>query len=93
MKGGTLSSTAVLYLMRDKGDHELKSGEQEYKLMRIKVTLKLYENSDVMMKTVRILEERTYEKSSSSVLKDAHKTNSRTSVWLTPRSTEKNQRT
>ena len=39
-----LSSTALLYLVRDKRDRGLKSIGQEYKLIKTKMAMRLYEN-------------------------------------------------
>ena len=47
-----LSSTAVLYFPRDKSGRGLKSVEQEYKLIKTKMTMRLYENPDPMKEKV-----------------------------------------
>ena len=61
----------VLYLSRDKRSRGLKSVAQDYKLIRIKVATKLYENLDPMMRSVRTFEEKAYERGFSSLVKDA----------------------
>ena len=54
-----LSSTAVLYLVRDKRDLGLKSVVQEYKLIKTKMAMRLYENPDPMIRIcVWIFEEK-----------------------------------
>ena len=68
-----LSSTAVMYLPRHLGGRGLRSVEQEYKLTKIKAAVKLYQNVDPTMRTVRMLEERAVEKGHSSLLTEAHK--------------------
>ena len=68
-----LSSTAVLYLPRDKSSRGLKSIEQEYKLIKTKMAMRLYENPDPMMRSVWIFEDKECEKGFSSLVKDAHK--------------------
>ena len=51
----------------------MKSVEQEYKLSKIKAAIKLYNNLDPMMSTVRAFEEKAEKKGFSSLVKDAHK--------------------
>ena len=68
-----LSSTAVLYLPRDKSGRGLKSIEQEYKLIKTKMAMRLYENPDSMMRSVWIFEDKECEKGFSTLVKDAHK--------------------
>ena len=68
-----LSSTAVLNLPRDKRGRGLKSVEQEYKLIKTKMAVRLYENEDPMMRSVWIFEEKECEKGFSSLVKDVHK--------------------
>ena len=54
-----LSSTAVLYLVRNKRDRWLKSVGQEYKLIKTKMAMRLYENPDPMIRIcVWIFEEK-----------------------------------
>ena len=50
----------------------MKSVEQEYKLSK-KAAIKLYNNLDLMMSTVRAFEEKAEKKGFSSLVKDAHK--------------------
>ncbi|PFX18700.1 hypothetical protein AWC38_SpisGene16924 [Stylophora pistillata] len=52
-----LSSIAVLYLPREKGGRGLRAIEQEYKLIKIKAAVKLYESLDPKMKSVQQFEE------------------------------------
>ena len=68
-----LSSTALFYLPRVAGGRGMKSVEQEYKLSKIKAAIKLYNNLDPMMSTVREFEEKAEKKGFSSLVKDAHK--------------------
>ncbi|XP_031571639.1 uncharacterized protein LOC116305807 [Actinia tenebrosa] len=68
-----LSSTAVLYLPREKGGRGLRSIEQEYKLIKIKAAVKLYESPDPMMRAVQQFEERAADKGFSSLISDAKK--------------------
>ncbi|PFX29473.1 Retrovirus-related Pol polyprotein from type-1 retrotransposable element R2 [Stylophora pistillata] len=64
-------STAILYLPREKGGRGLRSIEEEYKVTRIKVAVKLYSNSDPAMAMVREFEEREEELGHSSLVKEA----------------------
>ena len=68
-----LSSTAMLYLPRDKGRRGLRAIEQEYKLTKIKSAIKLYENTDPTMRLVQKFEERASEKGFTSLVKEACK--------------------
>ena len=68
-----LSSTALFYLPRVVGGRSMKSVEQEYKLSKIKAAIKLNNNLDPMMNTVRAFEEKAEKKGFSSLVKDAHK--------------------
>ncbi|XP_068707674.1 uncharacterized protein [Montipora foliosa] len=69
-----LSSTAMLYLPRDKSGRGLRAFEQEYKLTKkIKSAIKLYENTDPTMRLVQKFEERASEKGSTSLVKEACK--------------------
>ena len=68
-----LSSTATLYLPREKGGRSLRPIKQEYKLIKIKAPVKLHDNSDPMMTTVQQFEERLAEKGFSSLIKDPNK--------------------
>ena len=64
----------MLDLPRDKGGRGLKSIEQENKLIKIEAVIKLYENPNPMMRSVRMFEERACgEKGFSLLVKDAHK--------------------
>ena len=68
-----LSSTALFYLPRVAGGRGMRSVEQEYKLSKIKAAIKLYNNLDPMMSTVRAFEEKAEKKGFSSLVKHAHK--------------------
>ncbi|PFX32789.1 Cofilin/actin-depolymerizing factor-like [Stylophora pistillata] len=68
-----LSSTAMLYLPRDKGGRGLRSVQQEYKLTKIKSSIKLHQNSDPTMRLVQKFEERAIEKGFTSLIKEACK--------------------
>ena len=68
-----LSSTAFFYLPRVAGGRGMKSVEQEYKLSKIKSAIKLNNNLDPMMNTVRAFEEKAEKKGFFSLEKDAHK--------------------
>ena len=48
-----LSSTAVMYLAREKGGRGLRLVECEYKLTKIKAVMKLYQNMDPSMRAVQ----------------------------------------
>ena len=65
------SSNAVLYLPGSIGGRGLRSVELEYKLIKIKAALKVYENPDPMMVTIRDSDERAYERGHHSLGKDA----------------------
>ena len=62
-----------MYLPRHLGGGGLRSVKQEYKLTRIKGTVKLYQNANPTMRTVRMLERRAVEKGHSSLPTEAHK--------------------
>ena len=62
-----------MYLPRHQGGRGLRSIEQEYKLTKIKAAVKLYQNADPTMRTVRMFEERAVEKGHSSLPTEAHK--------------------
>ena len=47
--------------------------EQEYKIAKIKAAVRLYQNVDSTMRTVRMFEERAAEKGHSSILTEEHK--------------------
>ena len=68
-----LRSTALFYLPRVAGGRGMKSVEQEYKLSKIKAAIKINNNLDPMMNTVRAFEEKAEKKGFSSLMKDAHK--------------------
>ena len=64
----------MLDLLRDKGGRGLKSVEQENKLIKLEAVIKLYENPNPTMRSVRMFEERACgEKGFSLLVKDAHK--------------------
>ena len=64
----------MLDLLRDKGGRALKSVEQENKLIKFEAVIKLYENPNPTMRSVRMFEERACgEKGFSLLVKDAHK--------------------
>ena len=65
------SLNAVLYLPRSIGGRGLRLVELEYKLIKIKAALKVYENADPMMATVRDFGERAYKRGHHSLGKDA----------------------
>ena len=65
------SSNAVLYLPRSIGGRGLRSVELECKLIKIKAALKVYENPDPMIATVRDIDERASERGHHSLGKDA----------------------
>ena len=68
-----LSSTAIMYLAREKGGRGLRSVEREYKLAKIKAAMKLCQNTDLSMRTVQQFDERALEKGHTSLMKEAHK--------------------
>ena len=64
----------MLDLLRDKGGRGLKFVEQENKLIKFEAVIKLYENPNPTMRSVRMFEERACgEKGFSLLVKDAHK--------------------
>ena len=64
----------MLDLLRDKGGSGLKSVEQENKLIKFEAVIKLYENPNPRMRSVRMFEERACGgKGFSLLVKDAHK--------------------
>ena len=52
------SSTALLYLPREKGGRGLHAVETEYKVTKVKAVVRLYKNKDPAMGMVREFEER-----------------------------------
>ena len=68
-----LGSTELMYLPRKLGGRGLKSVEEEYKLTKIKVVVKLYSNPDPVMPVVRRYEENTEENGRRALIKGAKK--------------------
>ena len=66
-------SIAALYLARNNGGRGLKSVEEEYKNIKTKTAVKLYENTDPKMTTVREFEEKSLKSGRHSFNKDAQK--------------------
>ena len=64
-------STAILYMLREKGGRGLRSIEEEYKVTKIKAAVKLHGNDDPAMAMVREFEERAEELDHSSLVKEA----------------------
>ena len=64
-------SSAILYVPREKGGRGLRSIEKEYKVTKIKVTVKLYRNGDPGTAMVRESEERAEKLGHSSLVKEA----------------------
>ena len=67
------SLTSLLSLPREKGGRGLRSVEHEYKITRIKLLLKLYQNSDQTLEAVREFEEHGMASGHQSVVKEAAK--------------------
>ena len=67
------SSTALLYLPREKGVKGLRALETEYKVTEAKAAVRLYENKDPVMEMVREFEERAESLGHSSLVKNAAK--------------------
>ena len=65
------SRTSLLYLPREKGGRGLRSVEHKYKITKIKLLLKLYQNSDRNVKAVRELEEHAMALGHQSLVKEA----------------------
>ena len=68
-----LSSTAVMYLAREKGGRGLRSVKRECKLTTIKAAMKLCQNMAPSMRAVQQFEERAVEKGHTSLMKEALK--------------------
>ena len=66
------SSTVAMYLAREKGRHELRSVECEYKLRKIKVAIKLCQSTP-SIRAVQQFEERAVEKEQMSLIKEVQK--------------------
>ena len=66
-------STAVLYLARKNGGRGLKSVEEEYKNIKIKAAVKLYENTDPSMTIVRKVGEKSLKSRRHSFVKDVQR--------------------
>ena len=67
------SSTALLYLPREKGGRGVRSVEDEYKSVKVKSAMKLYGNTDPAMQMVRKFEERAEHAGHQSLVKDTNK--------------------
>ena len=65
------SRTSLLYLPREKCGRGLRSVEHKYKITKIKLLLKLYQNSDRTVKAVRELEEHAMALGHQSLVKEA----------------------
>ena len=74
-KGGNhpLGSKAQLYISRRNDGSGLRSVEAEYKSIKIKAVVKLFENSDTTMSAVRTFEENTVQTGCHSIINDADK--------------------
>ncbi|PFX28868.1 Retrovirus-related Pol polyprotein from type-1 retrotransposable element R2 [Stylophora pistillata] len=83
-----LSSIAVLYLPREKGGRGLRAIEQEYKLIKIKAAVKLYESLDPKMKSVQQFEECAIVKGFSSLITDSKKSAQELDTTLNLNTTE-----
>ena len=68
-----LKSTAAFYLARKNGGRGLKSVEEEDKNIEIKAAVKLFENTDPSMTTVREFEEGSMKGGHHSFVKDAQR--------------------
>ena len=66
-------STALLYLPREKGGRGLRSVENEYKTIKIKAAVNLYENPDPTMQIMLEFEERSAALGYQSLVKKATK--------------------
>ena len=75
-------SIAALFLARNNGGRGLKSVQEEYKNIMIKA-VKLYENTDPSMTTVREFEEKSIKSGRHSFVKDLGKSASCISSWIT----------
>ena len=60
-------------MARKNGGRGLKSVEEEYKNIKIKAAVKLYENTDPSMTTVRKFEEKSMKSGRHSFVKDAQR--------------------
>ena len=67
------STSLLLYLPREKGGRGLPAVETKYKATKIKAAVRLYDNKDPAMETVREFEERAESLGHSSLVKDAAK--------------------
>ena len=61
----------MLYLPREKGGRGLRSVKHKYKITKIKLLLKLYQNSDRTVEAVRELEEHAIALRHQSLVKEA----------------------
>ena len=66
-------STAAFYLARMNGGRELKSVEGEYKNIKIKAEVKLYESTDPSMATVRKFFQKSMKSGRHSFVEDAQR--------------------
>ena len=66
-------STALLYLPRENNGRGLRAVETEYKVTKVKATVRLYENKDPTMGIVREFEERAESPGHRSLVKDSAK--------------------
>ena len=68
-----LSSTAIMFLAREKRGRGLRLVERKYKLTKIKAAIKLCQNMDPSMRAVQQFEKRAVEKGHTLLMKEAHK--------------------
>ena len=67
------SVVAQLYISRKNDGSGLGSVEAEYKRIKIKAAVKLFENSDTTLRAVRKFEEKTVQTGCYSIIRDAEK--------------------
>ena len=68
-----MGSVAQLYISRRNDGSGIRSVEAEYKSIKIKAFVKLFENSDTTMSAVRKFEEKTVQTGCHSIFNDAEK--------------------
>ena len=68
-----LGLKATVYLLRALGGRGMRSGEEEYKMTKIKSAIKLYSNEDSAIRLVREFEENAVHQGHQSLVKEARK--------------------
>ena len=72
-QGATAFQYTCIYMSRKSGGRGLRVVEQEYKNIKVKAAMKLYQNPDQSMPAVRMFEEKSMRTGRQAMIKDARK--------------------